>query len=227
MNILREKEQVIIIEETPDFLLVYKPAGLAVQSRSLTETDLENYLKNQDKNRNYLAIINRIDQTVEGLVLFAKNNKAAAELSAQLNDHVIKKGYLAVVDGVPSDREMKLEDYLLRDGRTNTSAIVPKGTPNAKKAILDLKLIGTKGERSLVEIDLHTGRHHQIRVQLAGAGIPISGDRKYNKKTGGYRFPGLCSYKLEFRDPKNGKTLAFKILPKGQAFEEFMELIKK
>ena len=226
MNISRVKEQVNIIEETPDFLVVYKPAGLAVESRSLTEPDLEHYLKNRNKKENYLAIINRIDQTVEGLVLFAKTKSAASCLSAQLNDHTIKKVYLAVADGVPPKMEIKLEDYLLRDGKTNTSRIVPKGTPNAKQASLNLKCRATAGKRSLLEIDLHTGRHHQIRVQLSGAGFPITGDRKYNKNISEYRFPGLCSYKLEFKDPRSKNKLSFKAMPKGRAFEEFMEFIE-
>ena len=115
---------------------------------------------------------------------------------------------------MPERKKGTLEDYLVRDGRTNTSAVVTRGTPEAKRAELSYEVEEQKGGRAILRIRLETGRHHQIRVQLAHAGMPIVGDRKYNFKEnitpseGGLR---LCSYRIGFRHPKSHKNLVFEI----------------
>ena len=223
---VRETDQVQIISETKDFLLVYKPAGLAVESRSLTEPDLGKKLKNRKAGYDTLFVINRLDQVVEGLVLFARTKKAAANLSAQLQAHRMEKEYLAAVDGVPAKKEETLRDALLRDGRTNTSRVVPFGTAGAKEARLSYTCLFSSAERSLLHIRLYTGRHHQIRLQLANAGLPIRGDRKYSpnpeKAGAACRFPALCCCALSFEDPSGKKRLRFQIVPKGEGFSEYL-----
>ena len=119
-----------------------------------------------------------------------------------------------------------MTDYLLRDGRSNTSSVVTEQTPGAKKAILHYKLLAREGQpvRSLLRVRLDTGRHHQIRVQLAHAGYPLFGDRKYNRT--GERMQGnvaLCSYRIEFTYPLTGKRLVFEIVPKGLGFSGFVK----
>ena len=217
-------KQMEIIAETTEYLLVYKPAGLAVESRSFTEPALEKILRGRDAGGGPLFVINRLDQVVEGLVLFAKTKKAAADLSAQLREYRMEKEYLAMVDGIPEETEAELTDWLLKDGRSNVSRVVPEGTAGAKKARLSYTCLRSGPDGSLLKIRLYTGRHHQIRVQLANAGLPIKGDRKYNpaSKNGGqaddrpgvYRFPALCCCALRFIDPAGKKRLCYQAAPK-------------
>ena len=140
-------------------------------------------------------------------------------MSRQVQDGKLEKIYQAVVCGKPVDNVGKYVDYLLKDGKTNTSRIVDKSAAGAKRAELEYQILEEKEQgdgavRSLVEIHLHTGRHHQIRVQLAHAGMPIVGDRKYNFKEN-MKPSGeplcLCSYKIGFRHPKTRRNLAFEI----------------
>ena len=166
-----------IIYEDKDIIVVHKEAGLPVQSRSSLTQDLESMLltdlmkKNKGGQKPELHVINRLDQPVEGLVLFAKNKKAAAGLSRQLTEGKIDKIYRAEVTGMIPEEEDILTDYLLKDGRTNTSRVVAQGTPKSKQAVLSYKRLSDNE----LEIRLMTGRHHQIRVQLSNAGMPIKG----------------------------------------------------
>lgn len=113
---------------------------------------------------------------------FAKTKEAAADLSRQVQTKMADKFYYAVTDGVPEQKKGTLEDYLLRDGKTNTSKVVSKSTEGAKSARLDYEVTAQNKTNAILRIRLDTGRHHQIRVQLANAGIPIVGDTKYNFK---------------------------------------------
>lgn len=209
-----------IIEETDEYIVAYKPAGLSVQSRRLTEKTLETAIRADNRNIRYLAAVNRLDQPVEGLVLLAKSPAAAAELTKQISEHSVKKEYLAVVEGIPQKREAILEDYLLRDGAANTTSVVDSGTKGAKKARLSYICEMIDGNYSLLRISLYTGRHHQIRVQLANAGMPILGDRKYNKSNNDIAFPALCACCLEFTDSKGKKRLHYEVEPMGKAFRK-------
>ena len=143
---------------------------------------------------------------MEGLVLFAKNKKAAAGLTRQLTEGKIDKIYRAEVTGMIPEEEDILTDYLLKDGRTNTSRVVAQGTPKSKQAVLSYKRLSD----SELEIRLMTGRHHQIRVQLAHAGMPIRGDRKYGKPDPEYRGRlMLTACRLAFTHPGTGRRVEF------------------
>ena len=196
-------------------LAVHKPAGLAVQSRRLGEMDLEHALLNhlaEEGEKPYLAVINRLDQPVEGIVLFAKTKKAAADLSAQMQQDRMEKYYQAIVCG-KAKQEDTLTDDLLRDGRTNHSAVVAPGTKGAKKAVLSYRLLQELPEgRSLLKIRLQTGRHHQIRVQLSHAGLPILGDRKYGGEAArAAQHVKLCCCALTFLHPLTKKKIRLTI----------------
>lgn len=206
-----------ILYEDEDILVCHKPAGVAVQTKRLGQADMESLLKNYRVEKGetpYVGVVHRLDQPVEGIMVFAKTKEAAAALSRQIAAKLADKYYYAMVDGVPERKKGTLEDYLVRDGRTNTSAVVTRGTPEAKRAELSYEVEEQKGGRAILRIRLETGRHHQIRVQLAHAGMPIVGDRKYNFKEnitpseGGLR---LCSYRIGFRHPKSHKNLVFEI----------------
>ena len=136
--------------------------------------------------------------------------------------------YLAVTEGTVKVKSAKLVDWLKKDGRTNSSAVVEGGTSGAKKAILSYEVLETWknkedaqdcGERNLIRIDLDTGRHHQIRVQMAHAGMPLVGDRKYNPGQNSQEPLALCSAKLGFQHPVTKKQLEFQVQPAGMAFK--------
>ena len=179
-----------ILYEDEDIIVCIKPYGVPVQSDKSRDTDVLTYLKNHIfeseglDEEPYLAMIHRLDRPVGGVMVFAKNQTAAANLSDQLQDGNITKYYQAVLTGELPDEYGTLEDYIVRDGKTNTSKIVDKGTKGAKKAVLDYEVLDVmetdQGVLTYVLIELITGRHHQIRVQMASRGAGIYGDTKYN-----------------------------------------------
>ena len=201
-----------ILLEDKDQIAVYKPAGLATQTARLGEKDLvsevKNYLSREKKIVNpYVAVINRLDQPVEGIVLFAKNERAAAMLTAQMQNSKMQKYYYAVVYGQMEAVKETLTDYLKKDNRSNLSSVVSKDLPMAKKAVLEYEVLATKGELQLVKIHLLTGRHHQIRVQFSHRGHPLIGDIKYGSKESialgkemNVRTPALCAYSLTWEN---------------------------
>ena len=181
-----------IIYEDKDVLVCYKPAGIAVQSANIAQQDmvseLKNYLATQGDKNPYIGVVHRLDQPVSGVLVFAKNQSAAASLSAQVQDGRAGKIYRSLVFGAFDEvsKEGVLEDILLKDAKTNTSRVIKEGSKEAKqgkKAKLSYKVLQTisveEESYSEVEIQLFTGRHHQIRVQFANAGHPILGDTKY------------------------------------------------
>lgn len=218
-----------IIYEDEAIIVCYKTAGVPVQSDRVGEQDMGSLLRNYLAAKGevpYIGFVHRLDQPVEGVMVFAKTKEAAAALSRQMREKDIDKYYYAVVCGTVSEKEGTLIDFLLRDGRSNTSSVVTEQTPGAKKAILHYDLLAREEQpaRSLVRIRLDTGRHHQIRVQFAHAGCPLSGDRKYNQT--GEKMRGniaLCSYRIEFAHPITGKRIAYEIAPKGLGFSYFVK----
>ena len=193
------------------------------------ESTLKNYLvaKNPGK-MPYLGVVHRLDQPVEGVLVFAKNKKAAAGLTGQITSGSVTKEYLAVTAQKVEKVQGHLEDYLKKNGKTNTSAVVTPETDGAKKAVLDYEVLNEvsdertlTGKRILVRIQLGTGRHHQIRVQMAHAGMSLLGDRKYNPEDSSGLPLGLCSCHLVFRHPVTGKKLEFQVTPKGECFAGF------
>ena len=208
--------------EDDELLVIKKDAGTPVQAGKMRIMDLEGiikrelYMRDPNGGEPYLGIVHRLDQPVEGVMVFAKNPKAAAALSKQVTDGTMKKHYLALVCGKPSEKEGTLVDYIQKDGRSNTSKVVPKGTKDAKRSELNYKVLKENEETALLEIELLTGRHHQIRVQMANAGWPLYGDTKYNPafaETTGYVQTALCAYKLSFVHPKTRKRMEFTIEP--------------
>ena len=209
-----------IIYEDNEIIVCYKPAGIAVQSAGLTQQDMVSELKNYLGNP-YLGVIHRLDQPVSGIVVFAKNQKAAASLSSQVQNGGADKIYRALVCGCFEEgaKEGILEHILYKDAKSNMSKVVLSG---GKKAKLEYKVLEereTDGHKySELEIKLYTGRHHQIRVQMAASGHPILGDTKYGhelSKTLNDNFENknlkLCAYRLSFRHPKTNKTVTFEV----------------
>lgn len=230
-----------IIYEDNDIILCHKPAGIATQTKRLGQQDMESLLKNYRAKKGespYIGIVHRLDQPVEGIMVFAKNQKAAANLSKQVQQHMIGKYYYALTTHAPSvHKENVLEDDLLTDKKTNFTSVVDvealkkqgKEIPkDVKRAKLEYKVVASMGDQTLFDIKLHTGRQHQIRVQMAHMGCPLIGDTKYDEvqkgKTGMHGSAvglALCSYRLEFTHPVTGKKMDYKIIPQGVHFKEF------
>ena len=217
-----------ILYEDTEILVCKKPAGLAVQSAKMGQQDMVNLLKNyraMKKEEPYIGLVHRLDQPVEGVMVFAKSKQAAANLSKQISEKQTDKYYYAVVCGKPKEKQANLVDYLCKDGKKNTSGVVTKETVGAKRAELFYEVVEEKEDKALLRIELKTGRHHQIRVQLSHMGCPIYGDSKYNKfyeeEKRGYMPLALCAYKIAFFHPKNRKKMEFQIQPEGEGFLEF------
>ena len=216
-----------IIYEDEYIIVCYKPAGIPTQTKKLGEQDMVSLLKNHLKG-GYVAVIHRLDQPVEGLLVFAKTPFAAKELNKGLQGVGFGKHYKAVLWGIPNQEKATLEDYLVKDGRTNTSRVCSPSEKDAKKATLSYEVIATGKENdkdiSMVKVKLDTGRHHQIRVQMSNMGCPIWGDAKYNtiaEQDRRFRHIALCAYRLEFIHPKTKKPMEFEIEPKGEGFKLF------
>ncbi len=222
-HILFEDDSIIVLHKEPYF---------PVQSSSLRRPDciseLKGMLKERDKVKGepYIGLIHRLDEPVEGIVVFAKTEKAAGILSGELRENGFSKEYTAAVlpssDAIPM--EAVLSDLILTEKKNNLSRIVPEGTKGAKEARLEYRteeeFSDTEGNRiRLLKVLLYTGRHHQIRVQLAKAGMPIAGDRKYGNVL--LSLPlCLAATGLSFTHPATGKRMTYDISPK------FLEKIK-
>ncbi len=256
-----------ILYEDTHILVCVKPHGIATQSKSILYPDMVSLIKNHlaqasgtsgksgarksSSSRNsgsadpYLAVIHRLDQPVAGILVFAKTPAAAKDLNKQLQNQGFGKYYRALVTNAPSEGEGTLEDYMVKDTRTNTSRICSAKENGAKIARLHyntvpadnwLFTIPSNSSHSSIsgtclqssdptekntafhgielEIHLDTGRHHQIRVQLAAIGCPIVGDTKYNPElagTKGWQTIRLCAYKLDFKHPVTHKTMHFQL----------------
>lgn len=217
-----------IIFEDESIIVCHKESGVAVQSKNIRQPDMEKLLLNELAKRGQkpeIYVVHRLDQPVEGVIVFAKTKAAAAGLSSQFKTKQMSKEYLAVVSGKFSEEKVHLEDYLLKNSKDNCSKVVDERCKNAKKAILNVEPIKTIENMQLVKIDLKTGRHHQIRVQLANAGHPIIGDTKYNPDYAnqkGFFQTALCAYRLMFLHPLNNEKMEFTVNPTGESFKKFL-----
>lgn len=167
-------------------------------------------------------IINRLDRPVGGIVLIAKTADSAAKMSELLQKGGITKKYLGVICG-KCPQSAELTDYIMVNRRLNLSKLVNKGSSGAKEARLKIESLKEKDNLTLAEITLYTGRHHQIRCQLAGHNMPLWGDTKYNPDFRHKRgvLPGLFSYKMTFIHPFTGKEVRLEAIPHYGIFSKF------
>ncbi|MDE7201213.1 MAG: RluA family pseudouridine synthase [Lachnospiraceae bacterium] len=211
----------MIVYEDNVLLVVHKPAGIATETARVGQADLVSELKNYRKRKGedtYIGVVHRLDQPVEGLLVFAKDGGTAKKLGDELLRGILTKKYVALVAGVPQTPEGDLTDYLLKDGRTNLSKVVPKETKGAKEASLHWRVLQHNDVVSLLEIELYTGRHHQIRVQMAHAGYPLLGDFKYGSaaskdlsRDSAVNSTALLAYEIRLTNPGTGKEMNFSL----------------
>ena len=204
-----------VIHQDTDIIVVNKPVGMLTQSDDSGDLDLQSWIRGQLKHRikskiPFVGIVHRIDRPVSGLVLMTLNSAAASNINHQLRNNSFKKQYKAIVHGTPP-RESTWHDYLLKDERTRITRVCKPEEMGSKSASLSFRVIGSRSNRCLVEIDLKTGRSHQIRVQFASRGYPIVADRKYGSREV-LRDPGmiaLWAFQIDFRHPQTGRPMKF------------------
>ena len=209
-----------VIFEDNHIIVVEKKPNVPSQADKTEDIDMLTIVKQYIKEKYnkpgnvYLGLVHRLDRPVGGIMIFAKTSKAASRLSDQVREKVFKKKYLAVVDGEFEQKEGTLQDYLYKDERHNMSKVVNKDKKNAKLAKLDYKVLKYDEIKnlSLVEINLHTGRHHQIRVQLSNFEHSIFGDQKYGTRGQGKQI-ALWAYELTIKHPITKEEITFKDLP--------------
>ena len=215
-----------VLYEDNHIIVVLKPVNVLSQGDITGDKDMltiiKDYLKEkyQKPGNVYLGLVHRLDRMVGGVMVFAKTSKAASRISEYIRQKNVKKRYLAVVNGTlpVSDQKVELRNYLVKNERLNMSRVVDSTTKGSKESILEYKVLKNftynGKDYSLVDIDLHTGRHHQIRLQFANIGHPLYGDIKYGQKVNkvGQNL-ALFSYYLSFFHPTKDEYLEFEFKP--------------
>lgn len=219
--------EINVIYSDKSIAVVEKPSGVPSQP---DKTGNEDLLTAVEEKFGYAGLIHRLDRPVGGLMVFALNKRAEAFLARQMNDGGFGKSYAAVCCGRPEKESGEMRDWLVKNQRLNISSVSNRGDKNAKEAVLEYRLIKAVdhekyGQLSLLDIRLHTGRHHQIRVQTSHAGIPLWGDTKYNPafRRGYFNIsPALYSKRLEFIHPDTGERVVFEKNPDFEPFSLFI-----
>ncbi len=210
-----------VVYEDNHVIVVVKPQNIPSCPDETGDTDMlsvvkEYLIKTYNKPGDaYVGLVHRLDRPTGGVMMFAKTSKAAARLSEDIRQGKAEKKYLAVVVGEPKEKSrLGLTHYLLKNSAKNIVYAVPMATEGAKQAVLDYTTIATVGTLSLLSIRLHTGRAHQIRVQMATVGNPLFGDQKYGqgKSPVGFNL-ALWATELKFIHPTTKETLVFRVYP--------------
>ena len=220
-----------ILYEDNHLLVVNKHCGDLVQSDPDGTEAIEDQIKAMIKIRGhkpgavFLGVVHRIDRPVSGAVLFAKTSKALTRLNEMIRNGEIKKSYWAITESRPAEEEGELRHWIVRNAKTNRSHAHQRPKGDGKEALLAYRVLGASTNYTLVEVDLKTGRHHQIRAQLSAIGCSIKGDLKYGAKRsnrdGGI---SLHSRSIEFRHPVRGEVIKVTApVPKSDNLWSFFE----
>ena len=205
LEILYEDNHLIAVNKTGSDLVQGDDTGDEPLSDKVKAYIKKKYNKPGDV---FLGVVHRLDRPVSGVVLFARTSKALGRMNKMFQDKEVKKTYWAVVKELPEEDEATLRHFILKDSKKNKSYAFPKMRSGAKEAILSYKMISSSASFHLLEVDLQTGRHHQIRCQLAKIGCPIRGDLKYgfprSNPNGGIT---LHARKIRFTHPVTKEAL--------------------
>lgn len=209
-----------VIYEDNHIIVVEKFVNIPSQGDNTGDVDMlsiiKMYLKEKYKKPGevYLGLVHRLDRPVGGIMVFARTSKAAGRLSEEVRNKTFEKSYLTIVNGKMEENNAQLVDYLWKNPKTNMSYVVDKNKKMAKQAILDYEVLKYDPELNLsvLKINLHTGRHHQIRVQLSSRNHSIYGDQKYGGRGHGKQIC-LWAYELSFTHPTKKEKLVFMDLP--------------
>ncbi|MEG2348178.1 MAG: RNA pseudouridine synthase [Clostridia bacterium] len=220
------KENLKILYEDNHIIVVVKPVGMPVQQDKSEDMDLLSTVKNYIKEKYnkpgnvYVGLVHRLDRMVGGVMVFAKTSKAASRLSEYIRTREVKKRYIAIVNGKleMNKKVITLENYLVKNERLNMSEVTSKESKNAKLALLEYSVkknvVYNNKDYCVMDINLLSGRHHQIRVQFANMLHPLYGDIKYGQKINkvGQKL-ALWAYHLEFFHPTKDEILKFEYFP--------------
>ena len=217
-----------VVYEDNHIIIVSKVSGEIVQGDKTGDTPLSDlvkaYLKEKYRKPGdvFLGVVHRLDRPVSGLVVFARTSKALSRLNDMFRTGDVHKTYWAIVSGLPAEPEGTLTHWLVRNERQNKSYAYGREKPGAKKAILSYRVIGHGERYNLLEVNLMTGRHHQIRCQLASIGCPIKGDLKYGaRRSNPDGSISLLARRVEFVHPVSGKNISVEApLPSDRLWKE-------
>lgn len=213
-------KDLIVLYEDNHIIVVVKPFNIPSQADESKDKDMltivKEYLEEKyDKpGQAYVGLVHRLDRPTGGVMVFAKTSKAAARLSEDIRNGEFEKMYLCVSCGVPNQRQGELKHYLKKNQAKNIVQVVPQATEGAKLAILDYSFVQEVKGFSLFKIQLHTGRSHQIRVQMASIGLPLFGDSKYGADPKTYKHKlGLWATEIKFVHPIKKEKMTFIVHP--------------
>ena len=204
-----------ILYEDPYLVLCVKPVGVLSEdspSGACMPGLLREHYRALGQN-DYIATVHRLDRLVGGVMLFSRRRDVTGKLTAAVAEHRVTKEYLAVLRGTPAQDEATLTDLLFRDAAHNKSYVVKRMRKGVRQASLSYTVQGEADGLTLVRVQLHTGRTHQIRVQFASRGMPLWGDRKYGLPEEDASPLALWACQLSFTHPQTGKEMAFTSLP--------------
>lgn len=206
-----------VVYEDNQIIVVIKPQNVPTQADSSNDADMLTMVKAYIKEKYnkpgnvFVGLVHRLDRPTGGVMIFAKTSKAASRLSESIKSGELKKNYLTIVEGGLKDKKQKLINYLKKNEKTNVVKVVGQAVSDAKYAELEYVVLDEKNNTSLLNINLITGRSHQIRAQLSNLGNPIYNDFKYGSKTKGNLM--LWAYCLTFIHPTTKQKMTFKVLP--------------
>ena len=225
MTVLYEDNHIIAVNKTCSELVQGDKTGDTPLSEIVKAYIKEKYNKPGEV---FLGVTHRLDRPTSGVVLFARTSKALARLNAMFQSHEqIKKTYWAIVQGAPKVPEARLENWLIRNEAQNKSYIAKPNANNAKKAILEYRTLVRGENYTLLEVNLETGRHHQIRCQLAAIGCPVKGDLKYGAKRSNPD-GGICLHarQIEFIHPVSKQNICITApVPEDSLWQQFSALV--
>lgn len=214
------EEKLIVLYEDNHVVVVVKPHNVPSQEDESGDKDMLSMVKEYVKEKYnkegdaFIGLVHRLDRPTGGIMVFARNSKAASRLSKQIADRQMEKVYYAVTTSIPKQKSGILSNELKKDEKNNIVKIVPISEKGAKHAELSYKVLATEEENALLEVKLITGRGHQIRVQFAGINCPLYGDNKYGKeKNKGTTNLGLWAGRLEFVHPVSKQKMTFVCQP--------------
>ncbi len=215
LNVLYEDNHLIVVEKKPNVLS---------QSDVTGDMDLLTMVKSYVKKKYdtpgnvYIGLVHRLDRPVGGVMVFARTSKAAKRLNEQIKNHEFNKTYVAVLDGKLEKKKDELVNYLYKDSKTGISKVVDKHFTSGKLSKLNYEVMGYYKNKTIVKVNLITGRHHQIRLQFKALGYPLYGDQLYGKENN--EQIRLYAYLLAFNHPVTKERLCFKLLPKWEELKD-------